>query len=121
MISSNLAVHLFKNFCLGSIPWLFIVEVFPSHARGIANSIGITILWTGCVLSTFTFLPITVSRLFYRSSLNGNLNFFHFRIFWAKIHFWCLQLHKFISLFFYGKECPKQKVKTQIQCLLVEK
>ena len=48
----------FFAFSLGPIPWILISEIFPTHIRGRAMSIGTLILWIACagVSQTFPWL-----------------------------------------------------------------
>lgn len=43
----------------GSIPWFFVSEVFPSYARGNANSIAVVFNWASVVIISVSFLPLT--------------------------------------------------------------
>ncbi|KHJ91713.1 hypothetical protein OESDEN_08410, partial [Oesophagostomum dentatum] len=45
----------------GSIPWLFVPEIFYSNARGNANAIATMINWAANAVVGLTFLPINVS------------------------------------------------------------
>ena len=46
---------------LGSIPWFFVSEVFPSNARGKADSIAVAFNWASIVAISVSFLPLYVS------------------------------------------------------------
>jgi sugar porter (SP) family MFS transporter len=43
---------------LGPGPWLIISEIFPTKVRGRAASVATSILWSGALLVTFTFLSL---------------------------------------------------------------
>jgi MFS family permease len=48
----------FFAFALGPIPWVVISEIFPNKIRGRAVSIATSVLWTGTLAVTFTFLSL---------------------------------------------------------------
>lgn len=51
----------FFAFALGPIPWVVISEIFPNKIRGRAASIATSVLWTGTLVVTFTFLSLVHS------------------------------------------------------------
>lgn len=48
----------------GSIPWFYVSEIFPSNARGAANSVAVMSNWAANTLVTVTFLWMKVRRHF---------------------------------------------------------
>ena len=48
----------FFAFALGPIPWVVISEIFPNKIRGRAASLATSVLWTGTLVVTFTFLTM---------------------------------------------------------------
>jgi MFS transporter, SP family, arabinose:H+ symporter len=48
----------FFAFAMGPIPWVVISEIFPTKIRGRAASIATSILWTGTLVVTLTFLSL---------------------------------------------------------------
>jgi sugar porter (SP) family MFS transporter len=83
---------------MGPGPWLIISEIFPTKVRGRAASIATSILWSGALLVTFTFLSLVKAL-----KLSGT-----FAIFGAL---------SFLALLYVWKAVPETKGKTleQIQ------
>lgn len=50
-----------KYSALGSIPWFFVSEIFPTNARGHANSIACMTNWMVNACVGISFEPATVS------------------------------------------------------------
>ncbi len=48
----------FFAFAMGPIPWVVISEIFPNKIRGRAASMATSVLWTGTLLVTLTFLSL---------------------------------------------------------------
>ncbi len=48
----------FFAFAMGPIPWVVISEIFPTKIRGRAASMATSMLWTGTLVVTFTFLSL---------------------------------------------------------------
>lgn len=51
-----------NKFHAGSIPWFFASEIFPSNARGKANSVAILSNWLANLVVSTGFLPMNVSH-----------------------------------------------------------
>jgi sugar porter (SP) family MFS transporter len=48
----------FFAFGMGPVPWVVISEIFPNKIRGRAASVATSVLWSGTLLVTFTFLSL---------------------------------------------------------------
>jgi SP family arabinose:H+ symporter-like MFS transporter len=51
----------FFAFAMGPVPWVVISEIFPNKIRGRAASIATSLLWTGTLVVTLTFLSLIKS------------------------------------------------------------
>ncbi|KAI1711917.1 sugar transporter domain-containing protein [Ditylenchus destructor] len=69
----------------GSIPWFFVSELFPSNARGNANSIAVAANWLANGAVGISFLP-----------LNNMLGKFTFLVFVGFLSFFILFTYKFV-------------------------
>jgi MFS family permease len=58
MLVSILFYVAFFALGLGPGPWLIISEIFPNKVRGRAASLATSVLWSGALLVTFTFLSL---------------------------------------------------------------
>ena len=58
MLVSILFYVAFFALGLGPGPWLIISEIFPTKVRGRAASLATSVLWSGALLVTFTFLSL---------------------------------------------------------------
>jgi MFS transporter, SP family, arabinose:H+ symporter len=61
MLVSILFYVAFFALGLGPGPWLIISEIFPNKIRGRAASVATSVLWSGALLVTFTFLSLVKS------------------------------------------------------------
>uniref|UniRef100_A0A914E3Z7 Major facilitator superfamily (MFS) profile domain-containing protein n=1 Tax=Acrobeloides nanus TaxID=290746 RepID=A0A914E3Z7_9BILA len=69
----------------GSIPWFFVSEIFPSSARGSANSIAVMANWTANFIVGVSFLPI-----------NNLLGQYTFLVFVSLLAFFIFFTYKFV-------------------------
>jgi MFS family permease len=58
ILASIMSYTAFFAFAMGPIPWVVISEIFPTSIRGRAASLATSVLWTGTLLVTFTFLSM---------------------------------------------------------------
>ena len=58
VLGSFIGYTAFFAFGMGPVPWVVISEIFPNKIRGRAASVATSVLWTGCLLVTFTFLSL---------------------------------------------------------------
>ena len=71
---------------LGPGPWLIISEIFPNKVRGRAASIATSILWSGALLVTFTFLSLVKTlNLWGTFAIYGALSFACFFYVWKMV------------------------------------
>jgi len=61
MLVSILLYVAFFALGMGPGPWLIISEIFPTKVRGRAASIATSVLWSGALIITFTFLSLVNS------------------------------------------------------------
>jgi sugar porter (SP) family MFS transporter len=86
MLASILAYVAFFAFGLGPGPWLIISEIFPTKVRGRAASIATSILWSGALLVTFTFLSlVNVLKLWGTFAVFGALSLVCFLYVWKAV------------------------------------
>jgi len=86
MLASILAYVAFFAFGLGPGPWLIISEIFPTKVRGRAASIATSILWSGALLVTFTFLTlVNVLKLWGTFAVFGALSLVCFLYVWRAV------------------------------------
>lgn len=58
LLTAVLSYTGFFAFAMGPIPWVVIAEIFPNKIRGRAASVATSMLWTGTLIVTFTFLSL---------------------------------------------------------------
>ncbi len=58
ILGSIMSYTAFFAFAMGPVPWVVISEIFPTSIRGRAASLATSVLWTGTLLVTFTFLSM---------------------------------------------------------------
>lgn len=58
VLGSIIGYTAFFAFGMGPVPWVVISEIFPNKIRGRAASVATSVLWTGTLLVTFTFLSL---------------------------------------------------------------
>ncbi|HUY81682.1 MAG TPA: sugar porter family MFS transporter [Acidobacteriaceae bacterium] len=58
ILSCILSYTGFFAFAMGPVPWVVISEIFPNKIRGRAASIATSMLWTGTLVVTLTFLSL---------------------------------------------------------------
>jgi MFS family permease len=76
MLAGILLYVAFFALGLGPGPWLIISEIFPTKVRGRAASIATSILWSGTLLVTLTFLGLVkVLNLWGTFAIYGALSF----------------------------------------------
>lgn len=86
MLVSILFYVAFFAFGMGPGPWLIISEIFPTKVRGRAASIATSILWSGALLVTFTFLSlVNVLKLWGTFAVFGALSLLCFLYVWKAV------------------------------------
>jgi len=71
---------------MGPGPWLIISEIFPTKVRGRAASIATSVLWSGALLVTFTFLSlVNTLKLWGTFAIFGTLSFLCFVFVWTSV------------------------------------
>jgi SP family arabinose:H+ symporter-like MFS transporter len=86
MLVSILFYVAFFAFGMGPGPWLIISEIFPTKVRGRAASIATSILWSGALLVTFTFLTlVNVLKLWGTFAVFGALSLICFLYVWKAV------------------------------------
>jgi SP family arabinose:H+ symporter-like MFS transporter len=86
MLVSILFYVAFFAFGMGPGPWLIISEIFPTKVRGRAASIATSILWSGALLVTFTFLSlVNVLKLWGTFAVFGVLSLICFLYVWKAV------------------------------------
>lgn len=86
MLVSILFYVAFFALGMGPGPWLIISEIFPTKVRGRAASIATSVLWSGALLVTFTFLSLVNSlQLWGTFALFGVLSLFCFLFVWKAV------------------------------------
>jgi SP family arabinose:H+ symporter-like MFS transporter len=58
VLGSIISYTAFFAFGMGPVPWVVISEIFPNKIRGRAAAVATSVLWTGTLLVTFTFLSL---------------------------------------------------------------
>jgi sugar porter (SP) family MFS transporter len=75
MLVSILFYVAFFALGMGPGPWLIIAEIFPTKVRGRAASVATSVLWSGALLVTFTFLSlVNVLKLWGTFAVFGTLS-----------------------------------------------
>jgi len=86
MLVSILFYVAFFALGMGPGPWLIISEIFPTKVRGRAASIATSILWSGALVVTFTFLSlVNVLKLWGTFALFGALSLICFFYVWKAV------------------------------------
>src|ERR1700758_1198112 len=86
MLAGILLYVAFFALGMGPGPWLIISEIFPTKVRGRAASIATSILWSGTLLVTLTFLSLVkVLNLWGTFAIYGALSFFCLMFVWKMV------------------------------------
>lgn len=86
MFGSILFYVAFFALGMGPGPWLIISEIFPTKVRGRAASIATSVLWSGALLVTFTFLSlVNTLKLWGTFAIFGVLSFLCFLFVWKSV------------------------------------
>jgi len=86
MLAGILLYVAFFALGMGPGPWLIISEIFPTKVRGRAASIATSILWSGTLLVTLTFLGLVkVLNLWGTFAIYGALSFVCFIFVWKMV------------------------------------
>lgn len=86
MLVSILFYVAFFALGMGPGPWLIISEIFPTKVRGRAASIATSVLWSGALLVTFTFLSlVNTLKLWGTFAIFGVLSFLAFVFVWKAV------------------------------------
>jgi len=86
MLVSILFYVAFFALGMGPGPWLIISEIFPTKVRGRAASIATSVLWSGALLVTFTFLSlVNTLKLWGTFAIFGALSLLAFVFVWKAV------------------------------------
>jgi SP family arabinose:H+ symporter-like MFS transporter len=86
MLVSILCYVAFFALGMGPGPWLIISEIFPTRVRGRAASIATSVLWSGALLVTFTFLTlVNTVKLWGTFAIFGVLSLLCFIFVWRAV------------------------------------
>jgi SP family arabinose:H+ symporter-like MFS transporter len=86
MLVSILCYVAFFALGMGPGPWLIISEIFPTRVRGRAASIATSVLWSGALLVTFTFLTlVNTVKLWGTFAIFGALSLLCFIFVWRAV------------------------------------
>lgn len=86
MLVSILFYVAFFALGMGPGPWLIISEIFPTKVRGRAASIATSVLWSGALLVTFSFLSmVNALKLSGTFAIFGVLSFLCFVFVWKAV------------------------------------
>ncbi|HEV2399614.1 MAG TPA: sugar porter family MFS transporter [Candidatus Sulfotelmatobacter sp.] len=86
MLASVLLYVAFFAFGMGPGPWLIISEIFPTKIRGRAAAVATSMLWSGALLVTFTFLSLVrVLKVWGTFAVFGTLSLVCFLYVWKMV------------------------------------
>jgi SP family arabinose:H+ symporter-like MFS transporter len=86
MLVSILLYVAFFALGMGPGPWLIISEIFPTKVRGRAASIATSVLWSGALVVTFTFLSlVNALKLWGTFTIFGALSFLCLLFVWKAV------------------------------------